>query len=67
MLLLAIPACCVEMLPSDFDESQKQHQLSLIPARRIAEPTEVTEAIVFLLKNDYITGQVLNVDGGRCI
>ena len=68
------PSICVNSVavgvvhwPSDFDESQKQHQLSLIPARRIAEPTEVTEAIVFLLKNDYITGQVLNVDGGRCM
>jgi len=27
----------------------------------------VAEAIIFLLRNDYITGQVLNVDGGRCI
>jgi len=68
------PSICVNSVavgvvhwPSDFDESQKQHQLSLIPARRIAEPTEVTKAIIFLLKNDYITGQVLNVDGGRCI
>jgi len=68
------PSICVNSVavgvvhwPSDFDESQKQHQLSLIPARRIAEPTEVTESIIFLLKNDYITGQVLNVDGGRCM
>jgi len=68
------PSICVNSVavgvvhwPSDFDESQKQHQLSLIPARRIAEPTEVTESIIFLLKNDYITGQVLGVDGGRCM
>jgi 3-oxoacyl-[acyl-carrier protein] reductase len=53
--------------PSDCDESQKQRQLSFIPAGRIGEPNEVAGAIIFLLENDYITGQVLNVDGGRCM
>ena len=57
----------VVIWPSDFDESEKQRQLSFIPVRRIAEPDEITEAIIFLLENDYITGQTLNVDGGRCI
>lgn len=68
------PCVCVNSVavgvvswPSDFDEEEKKRQLSLIPVRRIAEPNEVTEAIIFLLKNDYITGQVLCVDGGRCI
>jgi NAD(P)-dependent dehydrogenase (short-subunit alcohol dehydrogenase family) len=51
----------------DFDESQRKRQLKLIPLGRIGEPKEVAEAIIFLLENDYITGQVLNVDGGRCI
>jgi len=68
------PRVCVNSIapgvvtwPGDFDQSQKQRQLSFIPMKRIAEISEVTEAIIFLLKNDYITGQVLNVDGGRCI
>jgi len=53
--------------PGDYDESSKNRQLSLIPAGRIAEPTEIADAVIFLLKNDYMTGQILNVDGGRCI
>ncbi len=68
------PAICVNSVapgivswPSDFDESEKQRQLKFIPVRRIAEPKDVTDAIIFLLKNDYITGQVLSVDGGRSI
>jgi NAD(P)-dependent dehydrogenase (short-subunit alcohol dehydrogenase family) len=68
------PAICVNSIapgvvtwPSDFDESEKQRQLSFIPVRRIGEPKEVADAVIFLLRNDYITGQVLNVDGGRCI
>jgi NAD(P)-dependent dehydrogenase (short-subunit alcohol dehydrogenase family) len=68
------PAICVNSVapgivswPSDFDESEKQRQLKFIPVRRIARMNEVTEAVIFLLKNDYVTGQVLSVDGGRCI
>jgi len=68
------PRVCVNSIapgvvtwPSDFDESEKKRQLSFIPVKRIAEPREVTEAIIFLLSNDYVTGQVLNIDGGRCI
>jgi pteridine reductase len=53
--------------PSDSDKSYKQRQLSFIPVGRVAETNEITDSILFLLKNDYITGQVLNVDGGRCI
>jgi NAD(P)-dependent dehydrogenase (short-subunit alcohol dehydrogenase family) len=49
------------------DETQRQRQLSFIPMGRIGSSKEITEAIIFMLKNDYITGQVLNVDGGRCI
>ncbi|MHC4075886.1 MAG: SDR family NAD(P)-dependent oxidoreductase [Planctomycetota bacterium] len=68
------PAICVNAVapgvvtwPDGFDESQKQQQLLMIPMRRVARAEEITQAVIFLLKNDYITGQVLNVDGGRCI
>jgi len=68
------PAVCVNAVapgvitwPGDFNELDKQRQLSFIPVRRIARISEVTDAIIFLLENDYITGQVLCVDGGRCM
>jgi len=53
--------------PANFDQSQKKRQLNKIPANRIGKLEELTAAILFLLENDYITGQNLNVDGGRCI
>ncbi|MCK4914054.1 MAG: SDR family oxidoreductase, partial [Planctomycetes bacterium] len=53
--------------PDDFSETEKKRQLSFIPVGRIAATEEIAAAIIFLLENDYITGQVLNVDGGRCI
>ncbi|MBN2456823.1 MAG: SDR family oxidoreductase [Sedimentisphaerales bacterium] len=68
------PAVCVNSVapgvvrwPSGFDDADKHRQLSFVPLRRIAQPKEVTDAIIFLLKNDYITGQILCIDGGRSI
>lgn len=68
------PAICVNAIapglvtwPENFTEKAKQRQLDRIPMARIAKPQDITAAVIFLLKNDYITGQVLNVDGGRCI
>ena len=51
--------------PMNPDEERKQ--LARIPAGRFGQPEEVVRAIVFLLENDYISGQVLAVDGGRTI
>ena len=53
--------------PKNISEDEKKRQLAFIPASRLPKPNEITQAIIFLLKNDYITGQILNVDGGRCI
>lgn len=53
--------------PDGFSEEDKKRQLAFIPAGRIGYTSEITSAIIFLVRNDYITGQVLNIDGGRCI
>lgn len=53
--------------PDEMDEDFKKRQLSFIPMNRFAEIKEITAGLLFLLENDYITGQVLNIDGGRTI
>jgi NAD(P)-dependent dehydrogenase (short-subunit alcohol dehydrogenase family) len=52
--------------PTETDEEEKR-QLSFIPMRRFAETREIAAAMIFLLENDYVTGQVLNICGGRGI
>ena len=44
---------------------QKKKMLSLVSAGRAGSPDEVADAVKFLIENDYITGQVIDVDGGR--
>jgi NAD(P)-dependent dehydrogenase (short-subunit alcohol dehydrogenase family) len=33
--------------------------------KRAGSARDIVNAVVFLLENDYITGEVLHVDGGR--
>jgi len=49
------------------DEQAQAYMESLIPMRRIGDPVEVANAIVFLASPlaSYITGVLLPVDGGR--
>jgi pteridine reductase len=36
--------------------------------RRAGDPTDIAQAVLFLVRDaDYITGQVIRVDGGRAI
>ena len=38
-----------------------------IPLKRIGEPDDIMDAILFLATSSHITGQVINVDGGRLL
>lgn len=47
-------------------EKVKESMLQGIPLKRIAEPKDIANAVLFLASDlsNYITGQVINVDGG---
>jgi 2-hydroxycyclohexanecarboxyl-CoA dehydrogenase len=63
---------CVCPGPTDTPLFQRQPErmrealTRAIPFRRIAQPAEIAEAVLFFLggRSDYITGQVLSVSGG---
>ena len=46
---------------------QEKKIISKIPLNKIGHPNDIAEAVIFLAKSNYITGQTLNVDGGRSI
>ena len=51
---------------SGFNDEQRQKILDLIPAKRLGTPQDVANCVKFLLSpaSQYITGQVITVDGG---
>lgn len=59
------PGVCT--YPDDFGDGEKIKQINMIPLKRKAQPEEIASAVQFLLENDYMTGQVISIDGGRGI
>jgi pteridine reductase len=56
------------LLPEgDNDEISHQRMISRTPLKRTGTPEDIAETIYFLIGADYITGQVLSVDGGRTV
>lgn len=45
-------------------EEQKEKMMEVIPLKRYGQVEDIARAAVFFAQNTYITGQVLNVDGG---
>lgn len=46
-------------------EEQRKNIIRETPIGRMAEPNEVAHAVISLIENDYITAEVLDVNGGR--
>ena len=53
-------------MTAKLDEKQKEQLLSTVPMRRMGKPEDVARVISFLCSPDadYITGQVIAIDGG---
>ena len=55
-------------LPEDLFEPAKLEILQRVILKRSGEPVDIAKAVLFLIKDaDYITGQILTVDGGRSL
>ena len=46
-------------------EVRRKNCETRIPVHRYADPEDVAEAVLFLLRQDYVTGHVLALDGGH--
>ena len=55
------------LLPDDWDEAARRHFAETTPLQRLGSAEDVAQAVVYLLEADYVTGEVLVVDGGRLL
>jgi pteridine reductase len=55
------------LFPEYYTDEQKRIAIDRTLLKRAGSPRDVVNAVVFLIENDYITGEVIHVDGGRHI
>ena len=49
------------------DDAQRQALLDELPLKRLGGSQVIADTVLFLATNDYITGEVIRVDGGRLL
>jgi len=57
----------VTVLHDAVESDYQQAILEKIPLQRLGSPDSIAQTVMFLLANDYLTGEVIRVDGGRLI
>jgi NAD(P)-dependent dehydrogenase (short-subunit alcohol dehydrogenase family) len=55
------------LLPEYYNEEEKQRAIESTLLKRLGSPDEVAKAVIFLVESDYITGEMIAVDGGSVI
>lgn len=61
------PGMVATDMTGKMSERRQKEFTDQIPLKRFAEPDEIADAVAFLIHNQYITGQVVTVDGGLTI
>ncbi len=56
------------LLAKQHDPEEEQKLINRTPLKRIGSPEDIASAVAFLIEgSDFITGEVINVDGGRSL
>jgi pteridine reductase len=56
------------LVPEDYSPEERERLARATPLRRLGSPSDVISALLYLLEGgDFVTGEVLTVDGGRLI
>src|SRR5207244_1470951 len=55
------------LFPDYYTEEQKRAAIDRTLLKRAGSPQDIVNAVMFLIENDYITGEIIHVDGGRHI
>jgi len=61
------PGAMLEPPDITWTEEQKSKVIESIPLKRMGSEKDIAEAVKFLAQSQYITGQIIKVDGGRSL
>jgi len=55
------------LLPPELPEAEKRQAIAATLVQREGRPENVAQAVLYLIDNDFVTGDCLRVDGGRTV
>ncbi|MEJ2051469.1 MAG: SDR family oxidoreductase [Calditrichota bacterium] len=56
------------LLAENYNQDEEDYLISRTPLKRIGTPEDIANTIAFLIEgSDFITGEIINVDGGRSL
>ena len=61
------PGMIASSMTAAIDEKRQKEIKEQIPLKRLGTAEEVAQTALFLAQNDYLTGEVINVDGGMAM
>ena len=53
------------LLPEDTTPDERERAVRRIPLDRLGSPEDIARAVVYLIETDFVTGEILTVDGGQ--
>jgi NAD(P)-dependent dehydrogenase (short-subunit alcohol dehydrogenase family) len=53
------------LLPDGSTPDEQARAVGRVPLRRLGAPEDIARAAVYLVESDFVTGEVLTVDGGQ--
>lgn len=53
------------LLPEGTTREEEEAAVRRVPLRRLGSPEDIARAVVYLVENDFVTGEILRVDGGQ--
>ena len=61
------PGAILEPPNKTWTEDEKNNILSAVPLKKMGTEIDIAKAAIFLAESPYITGQTLNIDGGKSL
>jgi len=66
ILVNSVAPGTISMYPGR-EEEPEEKLIEKIPLHKTGDPLDIVRTILFLMESEYITGEVINVDGGRML
>ena len=61
------PGAILEPPNVEWTTEQKNNIINTVPMKRMGTEKDIVDAAIYLSEAEYVTGQILNIDGGKSL